>query len=35
VGQVVGVLDTAKQCGAAKVAILKSEAKAAAPARGR
>jgi biopolymer transport protein ExbD len=34
VGQVVEVLDTAKQCGAAKVAILKSETKASAPARG-
>jgi biopolymer transport protein ExbD len=34
VGQVVEVLDIAKQSGAAKVAILKSETKAPAPARG-
>jgi len=34
VGQVVGLLDTAKQCGAAKVAILKSEVAGPAPARG-
>jgi biopolymer transport protein ExbD len=35
VGQVVEVLDTAKQCGAAKVAILKSDTKTPAPAQGR
>jgi biopolymer transport protein ExbD len=34
VGQVVEVLDIAKQCGAAKVAILKSETKAPSRARG-
>ncbi|MCX5794895.1 MAG: biopolymer transporter ExbD [Elusimicrobia bacterium] len=34
VGQVVGILDTAKQCGAAKVAILKAETKAPVPTPG-
>jgi biopolymer transport protein ExbD len=35
VGQVVELLDTAKMCGALKVAILKSETNAPVPARGR